>query len=52
MRAKHPPNEDAADDAFVAEDNAVNQELRDERRNLRGDNRGDHGSDAEGGNKD
>ncbi len=46
-RAEHPPNEHAADEAFLAEENAENQNLRDERPDLRGDNRGDHGRDAD-----
>ena len=45
MRELHPPNEHAADEAFLAEENAENQNLRDERPDLRGDNRGDHGRD-------
>ena len=42
-RAENPPNEHAADEAFLAEENAENQELREERRELQGDNRGERG---------
>lgn len=47
MRELHPPDEHAADEAFLAEANAENQNLRDERPDLRGDNRGDHGRDSD-----
>ena len=46
VRAEHPPNEHAADEAFLAEENAENQNLRDARPDLQGDNRGDHGHDS------
>ena len=46
-RAEHPPDEHAADEAFLAEANAENQNLRDERPDLRGDNRGGHGRDSD-----
>lgn len=42
-RAAHPPNEHAADEAFLAEQNAGNKDLRDQRKDLKGKNRGDHG---------
>lgn len=44
-QAEHPPNEHAAIEAFAAEGNAENQNLRDERPDLRGDNRDGHGED-------
>ena len=42
-RAEHPPNEHAAIEAIIAEGNADNQEVRDERSDLRGESRGEHG---------
>ena len=47
MRDEHPPNEHAAVEALLAEENAENQNLRDERPDLQRDNRGDHGHDPE-----
>ena len=46
-RTEHPPNGHAADEAFLAEENAESQNLRDERPDLRGDNRGDHGAETD-----
>ena len=42
-RVDHPPNENAAAEAFLAEQNAENQDLRDERAELREENRGERG---------
>jgi hypothetical protein len=44
-RAEHPPNDHAADEASAAEDNALNADLREERAERQGDNRGDRGPD-------
>jgi len=41
-RAEHPPSEKAAAEAVLAEQNAENQELRDGRKDLKEENRGDH----------
>lgn len=53
-RTEHAPGEErgpnvehAAPEAFIAEGNAENQNLREERRDLQGDNRGDHGPDSD-----
>ena len=46
-REDHPPNENASVEAFLAEANAENQNLRDQRPNLRADNRNNHGHDRE-----
>lgn len=43
-RAKHPPNQQAASEAFLADQNAENQTLRDERKQTKEKNRGDHGT--------
>lgn len=51
-RAEHPPNEHAAPDAFLAEENALNAELREQRKGLRAENRGDRGPDDDGGDDD
>ena len=49
MRAAHPPNPNAADEAFRAELNADdNLALRDDRRDLAGENRREHGVDNRG----
>lgn len=42
-RAAHPPNEHAADEAFLAEQNADNKDQRDQRRDSKSENRADHG---------
>lgn len=47
-RIDHPPNENAAPEAFQAEANADNQYERDGRRDLAGANREDHGVDNRG----
>ncbi len=52
MRAAHPPNEHAAAEAFLAEENALNAELREQRKDLRGENRGDRGPEDDGGDDD
>ena len=53
MRAEHPPNENAAPEAFLAEENALNAELREQRKNMRAENRGDdRGPDEDGGDDD
>lgn len=45
---EHGPNEEhAAPEAFIAEGNAENQNLREERRDRQGDNRGEHGPDSD-----
>ncbi|MCH9025638.1 MAG: hypothetical protein IIA05_00800 [Proteobacteria bacterium] len=51
-RAEHPPNEQAAPEAFMAEENALNAELRKQRKDLRAENRGGHAPDDDGGNDD
>ena len=49
MRAAHPPNSNAADEAFRAELNADdNLALRDDRPDLAGENRREHGVDNRG----
>ena len=49
MREAHPPNSNAADEAFRAELNADdNLALRDDRRDLAGENRREHGVDNRG----
>ena len=49
MRAAHPPNSNAADEAFRAELNAEdNLALRDDRPDLAGENRREHGVDNRG----
>jgi hypothetical protein len=42
-RAEHAPNEHAADEATLADQNSKNKDKRSERRALKGENRGDHG---------
>ncbi len=51
-RAEHPPNEHAALEAFLAEENALNAELRGQRKDMRAENRGDRGPDDDGGDDD
>ncbi len=51
-RAEHPPNEHAALEAFLAEENALNAELRGQRKDMRAENRGDRGPDDDGGDND
>ena len=52
VRIDHPPNEHAAPEAFLAEENALNAELREQRKDLRAENRGDRGPDDDGGDDD
>ncbi len=52
MRAAHAPNEHAAPEAFLAEENALNAELREQRKDLRAENRGDRGPEDDGGDDD
>ena len=52
-RIDHPPNEHAAPEAFLAEENALNAELREQRKDLRAANRGEErGPDDDGGDDD
>jgi hypothetical protein len=43
QRAEHAPNEHAADEARLADQNKTNKDRRAERRELKGENRGTHG---------
>lgn len=42
-RSEHAPDEHAADEARLADKNSANKDRREQRRELRGKNRGDHG---------
>ncbi len=42
-RAEHAPDEHAADEARLADKNSANKDRREQRRELRAKNRGDHG---------